>query len=133
MNALAEPLNAVAEGRADVATVAACRDAAEILINLIAPMAPHLAEECWRTLGHDTLLALQPWPVVDAALVVDSEISLPVQINGRKKGDLTIARDADQGSVEAAVLELDFVRSALAGAPPRKVIIVPQRIVNVVV
>jgi leucyl-tRNA synthetase len=132
-NALADPLKAVAEGRADAQTVAACREAAEILVRLVAPMTPHLAEECWHALGHDTLVALEPWPAFDPALVVDNEITLPVQINGKKKGDLTIARDADQGSVESAVLELDFVRSALAGAAPRKVIIVPQRIVNVVV
>ncbi|MGN6550405.1 MAG: leucine--tRNA ligase [Pararhizobium sp.] len=131
-NVLAAPLAAIAAGTADAALAGACRDAVEILVRIIAPMTPHLAEECWHALGHDTLLAEEPWPAFDPALVVDSEITLPVQINGKKRGDLTIARDADQGSVEAAVLELDFVRSALAGSAPRKVIIVPQRIVNVV-
>ncbi len=67
-----------------------------------------------------------------SALVVDGEITLPVQINGKKRGDLTIARDADQGAVERAALDLDFVKKALEGKPPRKVIVVPQRIVNVV-
>ena len=65
--------------------------------------------------------------------MIDEEMTLPVQINGKKKGDLTIARNADQAAVESAVLELDVVRSALGGKPPRKVIVVPQRIVNVVV
>ena len=77
-------------------------------------------------------MAASAWPDYDPALVVDNEIVLPVQINGKKRGDLTIARDADQSAVEDAVLKLDFVQKILNGAPPRKVIVVPQRIVNVV-
>ena len=68
----------------------------------------------------------------DPALTVDNEFTYPVQINGKKRGDLTIARDADQAAVEKAALELDVVQKALDGKPPRKVIVVPQRIVNVV-
>ena len=68
----------------------------------------------------------------DPALTVDSEITYPVQVNGKKRGDLTIARDADQVAVEKAALALDFVQKALEGKTPRKVIVVPQRIVNVV-
>ena len=64
--------------------------------------------------------------------MVDDQIVLPVQINGKKRGDLTIAREADQSAVEQAALALDFVQKALDGKPPRKVIVVPQRIVNVV-
>jgi len=131
-NALTTPLNEVAEGKADAALKGACREAAEILVHLVAPVMPHLAEECWETLGGTTLVAERPWPVYDPALVVDNEIILPVQVNGKKRGDLTIARDADQGAVEKAVLALDFVQKALDGKAPRKVIIVPQRIVNVV-
>ena len=74
-----------------------------------------------------------PWPAFDPSLVMDNEIVLPVQMNGKKRGDLTIARDADQAAVEKATLELDFVQKALEGKPPRKVIVVPQRIVNVVI
>jgi leucyl-tRNA synthetase len=95
-------------------------------------MMPHLAEECWAAIGGEGLAAAKPWPSYDPALVVDSEIVLPVQINGKKRGDLTIARDADQLTVEKAVLDLDFVQKALEGKAPRKVIVVPQRIVNVV-
>ena len=69
----------------------------------------------------------------DPALIVENDVTMPVQVNGKKKGDLTIARDADQSAVEQAVLALDFVQAALAGAKPKKVIVVPQRIVNVVV
>ena len=96
-------------------------------------MMPHLAEECWAALGGDGMVANQPWPLFDTALTVDDEITLPVQVNGKKRGDLTIARDATQGEVEEAVLSLDFVRSATNGAAPRKIIVVPQRIVNVVI
>ena len=100
---------------------------------MIAPMMPHLAEECWQRSAAAGLVADRPWPAFDPALVVDNEITLPVQVNGKKRGDLTIARDADQGAVEKAALALDFVQKALEGKTPRKVIVVPQRIVNVVV
>ncbi|ESY64484.1 leucyl-tRNA synthetase [Mesorhizobium sp. LNHC252B00] len=131
-NALTSPLNEVAEGKADAALKGACRQAVEILVHLIAPVMPHLAEECWETLSGTDLVAERPWPAFDPALVVDNEVTYPVQVNGKKRGDLTIARDADQGAVEKAVLALDFVQKALEGKAPRKVIIVPQRIVNVV-
>ncbi|MER9432517.1 leucine--tRNA ligase [Mesorhizobium sp. M0408] len=117
---------------ADAAPRAALREAVEALVRMIAPMVPHLAEECWAALGGDGLVANLPWPDFDPALVVDDEIVLPVQINGKKCGDMTIARDADQAVIEEAALALDFVRKALNGAPPRRVIIVPRRIVNVV-
>jgi leucyl-tRNA synthetase len=131
-NALTTPLSDVGEGKADPALKGACREAVEILVHLIAPVMPHLAEECWETLGGTDLVAERPWPIFDPALVVDNEVTYPVQVNGKKRGDLTIARDADQGAVEKAVLALDFVQKALEGKAPRKVIIVPQRIVNVV-
>ena len=133
VNALAAPLTQVASGKADTATVSAVREATEILISLIAPMTPHLAEECWTLLGCEGIVAEAGWPVFDEALVADNEITIPVQINGKKRADLTIARDADQSQVERAVLELDGVRLALEGKTPKKIIVVPQRIVNVVV
>ncbi|MFC3724116.1 leucine--tRNA ligase [Neoaquamicrobium sediminum] len=120
-------------GAADATTKAALREAVEALVRMIAPMMPHLAEECWAALGGEGLAANQPWPEFDPALVVDDEIVLPVQINGKKRGDLTIARNADQSAVEEAALALDVVRAALEGKQPRKVIVVPQRIVNVVI
>jgi len=131
-NAIQPGLNAVAAGDADAELKAACRQALEFLLIMVAPMMPHLAEECWSTLGGKDFVARQPWPVFDPALTVDNEIIYPIQINGKKRGDLTIARDADQGAVEKAALALDVVQKALDGKPPRKVIVVPQRIVNVV-
>ena len=133
VNAVAGPFGNVAAGKADEAYAAAVREAAEILILLIAPMTPHLAEECWAALGNEGLVAQASWPAFDAALVIDSEIVLPVQINGKKRAELTIARDADQNAVQQAVLALDAVQAALAGQTPKKIIVVPQRIVNIVV
>ncbi|MBE0692773.1 MAG: class I tRNA ligase family protein, partial [Aquamicrobium sp.] len=132
VNALQAPLADMAVGRADGATAGAVRQAVDFLIAMIAPMTPHLAEECWAAIGGTGLAAERPWPDFDPALVVDSEITYPVQVNGKKRGDLTIARDADQGAVEKAALALEAVQKALDGKPPRKVIVVPQRIVNVV-
>jgi leucyl-tRNA synthetase len=131
-NVLQPVLAELAAGKDDAAIRAALREAVETLAVIIAPMMPHLAEECWAAIGGEGLVAERAWPLFDPALVVDEEITLPVQINGKKRGDLTIARDADQGAVERAALDLDFVKKALEGRPPRKVIVVPQRIVNVV-
>jgi leucyl-tRNA synthetase len=74
-----------------------------------------------------------PWPSFRESLVEENEVTMPVQINGKKRAELTIARDADQDAVRTAVLELDAVKSALAGGEPKKIIVVPQRIVNIVV
>ncbi len=110
----------------------AMREAVNVLVQLFNPMMPHLAEECWATLGHDTLVAQAPWPQVERDLLVENTVTLPVQINGKKRADVTVARNATNAEIEAAVLALDAVKRALDGKPPRKVIIVPQRIVNVV-
>jgi len=110
----------------------AVREAAEIMVQLFHPMMPHLAEECWATLGHETLLATKSWPVLERDLLVEDTITLPVQVNGRKRADVTIARDAGNVDIEASVLALDAIKRALDGKAPKKVIIVPQRIVNVV-
>jgi len=133
VNTLAGPLSEVANGNKDNEVKAAARDAVEILIRMIAPMTPHLAEECWKVLGNSGLVAQAAWPVFVPALVEENEVVLPIQINGKKRGELTIARDADQDTVRAAVLELDAVKAALAGSEPKKIIVVPQRIVNIVV
>jgi leucyl-tRNA synthetase len=102
-------------------------------VRLFHPMMPHLAEECWAVLGHKTLVAEAPWPKVEAALLIEDTITLPVQVNGKKRADVTVARQAQNADIEAAVLALDAVKRALEGKSPKKVIVVPQRIVNVVV
>ncbi len=133
VNALAAPLGKVAAGQADSVYRSAVREAVEILIALVAPITPHLAEECSAALGNTHMVATSPWPVYDEALVIENEIVYPVQINGKKRAELTIARDADQNAVQQAVLALDAVTSALNGQAPKKIIVVPQRIVNIVV
>ena len=117
----------------DPAVAAAAREAFDILVRLISPMMPHLAEQCWQALGHQELVSEANWPETEAKLLVDDTITLPVQVNGKKRADVTVARNASNGEIEAAVLTLDAVKMALDGKPPRKVIVVPQRIVNVVV
>jgi leucyl-tRNA synthetase len=114
----------------------AMREAAVILVQLFAPMMPHLAEECWAALGQstgrDTLVAQAPWPNVERELLIEDTITLPVQINGKKRAEATVPRDASNAEIEGAVLALDAVQKALDGKTPKKVIIVPKRIVNVV-
>ncbi|GJE41421.1 Leucine--tRNA ligase [Methylobacterium soli] len=102
-------------------------------MQLIAPMMPHLSEECWRALGRTGLVAQAPWPQADRALLIEDEVTLPVQINGKKRADVTVPREAGAAAVEAAVLALEPVQRALEGRTPRKVIVVPGRIVNLVV
>ncbi|MGR9199404.1 leucine--tRNA ligase [Rhizobium leguminosarum] len=133
VNALAAPMTRVAAGEGDATYRAAVRDAAEILIKLVSPMTPHLAEECWAALGNAGLLARASWPQYDETLVIENDVVLPVQINGKKRAELTISRDADQNAVTDAVLDLDAVKNALNGQAPKKIIVVPQRIVNIVV
>ncbi|MBA5801479.1 leucine--tRNA ligase [Rhizobium changzhiense] len=133
VNALAAPMTRVAAGEGDITYRAAVRDAAEILIQLVSPMTPHLAEECWAALGNEGLLARTDWPRYDETLVIENDVVLPVQINGKKRAELTISRDADQNAVTDAVLDLDAVKNALNGQAPKKIIVVPQRIVNIVV
>ncbi len=112
---------------------AAFAEAGDMLTLAYAPMMPHLAEECWAELGHKGLAAMAPWPSVDEALLTVAEITLPVQVNGKKRADLTIARDADNAAIEKATLSLEAVIKAMEGKPVKKFIVVPQRIVNVVV
>jgi leucyl-tRNA synthetase len=124
--------DAAGRGGASGAEQAALREAGDMLVQMFAPMMPHLAEECWAALGHASLVAEAAWPVLDKTLLVEDTVTLPVQVNGKKRADVTVARDAGKLDIEAAVLELEAVRRALGGKAPKKVIVVPQRIVNVV-
>jgi leucyl-tRNA synthetase len=111
----------------------ALRESGDILVRLFHPMMPHLAEECWAALGHKALVSTEPWPQVEPDLLVENAITLPVQVNGKKRAEVTVNRAATNAEIEAAVLALDDVKKALDGKGPKKVIVVPQRIVNVVV
>ena len=113
-------------------TSAAIAEATSILVQLLAPMMPHLAEECWQRLGNHTLVADAPWPLAEAALLIDDTVTIAVQVNGKRRAELTVARDLSQDDVKAQVLQLDAVVKAIDGKPVKKIIVVPQRIVNVV-
>ena len=108
------------------------REALEILVQIVGPMMPHIAEECWNALGHDEPLTATEWPVADKALLVEDSITIAVQVNGKRRDELTIARDADKETVERAALALDKVEKAIDGKAIRKVIVVPGKIVNIV-
>src|SRR6185437_478867 len=108
------------------------QEAALILVQLFAPMMPHLAEECWSVLGQKELISEAAWPQIERDLLIEDSVTLVVQVNGKKRGDVTVPRLAQNPEIEAAVLALDAVKTALGGKAVRKVIIVPMRIVNVV-
>lgn len=110
----------------------ALRESAEALTLMLAPMMPHLAEECWQALGHKGLAADAAWPEVEPALLQVDTVLLPVQVNGKKRAELTVATDASNDEVEKAALALEPVQRILDGRPPRRVVVVPKRIVNVV-
>ena len=110
----------------------ALREAGRFLVQITAPMMPHLGEECWKALGMAGMVAAAPWPVCDSALLAQDSLTLPVQINGKRRGEVTVTASADAPTVEAAVRSLDFVIRALEGRAIRKVIVVSGRIVNVV-
>jgi leucyl-tRNA synthetase len=133
-NALAEVLAREGQPAPDLAPDLSwsVREASVILVQLFAPMMPHLAEECWTVLGQGGLISEANWPQIERDLLVEDTVTLVVQVNGKKRGDVTVPRGAQNPEIEAAVLALDAVKLALAGNAVRKVIVVPMRIVNVV-
>jgi leucyl-tRNA synthetase len=129
-NALGDVLGR--EGKPAPDLVWAVREAAVILVQLFSPMMPHLAEECWQVLGQQGLVSEANWPKIERDLLVEDTVTLVVQVNGKKRGEVKVASQAQNPEIEAAVLALDTVKQALDGRAVRKVIIVPKRIVNVV-
>jgi leucyl-tRNA synthetase len=111
----------------------ALKMAVETLVKLSNPIVPHLTETCWRHLGHDTLLVDESWPEADQKYLTDDTIMLPIQVNGKKRGELTIAKDATKAQIETAALSAEPIARMLDGNAPKKVIVVPGRIVNVVI
>jgi leucyl-tRNA synthetase len=120
------------EGVAGTVDGAVLREALEVLATLIGPMMPHLAEELWRLMGHDALLIDQPWPVADQSLVRDDTVKLAVQVNGKLRATLDLPRDVDQEQARVAALAMPEVQRMLEGKPVRKVVVVPNRVINVV-
>jgi len=109
------------------------RAAVEPLVLMVAPVAPHLAEELWQRLGHEQSLAHGPFPQADAQYLAEDTVEYPVQVNGRVRGHITVAADADADAIEVAALADGKVLAFLAGGKPKKVIVVPGRLVNLVV
>ena len=103
------------------------------LVQLVGPMVPHLAEEAWALLGQPGLVCDAAWPVANPALLVDDEVTIAVQVNGKLKGDFTAAKGSDKAVLEGAALALPNVQRTLDGAAPKKIIVVPDRLVNIVV
>jgi leucyl-tRNA synthetase len=108
------------------------RQAAKALAQLMSPMTPHLSEEIWGLLGGEGLVANALWPVADEAMLVEDSVTLPIQVNGKRRDEITVPKDMDKAEVEKLALATDGVKRALDGASPKKVIVVPGRIVNVV-
>ena len=120
-------------GALEKAAPSASREAAiRTLVRLIAPMAPHLAEDSWARLGEPGMVANAAWPSFDPAMLVDDEVTIAVQVNGKLRDTITVARGLDRGAIEARALACDKVVRQLDGAAPRKVIVVPDRLVNIV-
>ncbi|QGX97613.1 leucine--tRNA ligase [Roseovarius faecimaris] len=109
------------------------REAAKTLAQLMSPMTPHLSEELWQMLGGEGLIIHAPWPVADEAMLKDDAITLPIQINGKRRAEISVPADMAKEEVEKLALSHNAVLKALDGAQPKKVIVVPGRIVNVVV
>ncbi len=107
--------------------------AVRTLAQLMSPMTPHLAEEIWSMTGGEGLVAVAPWPEADDSMRIDDTITLPIQINGKRRAEITVPRDMGREEVEKSALAVEAVQKALNGGAPKKVIVVPGRIVNVVV
>ena len=118
-------------GKSGAGAEAKC-EAMAVMAQLMAPMTPHLAEEIWHMLGREGLLVDAAWPEADPAMLVDDSVVMPIQVNGKRRAEISVPKDMDKGEVEKLALEEDAVQRALGGAAPKKVIVVPGRIVNVV-
>ncbi|WP_238368088.1 leucine--tRNA ligase [Mesobacterium pallidum] len=115
------------------AGAAARREAALALAQLMSPMTPHLSEEVWKLLGGEGFVTSAPWPQADPAMLIDDTVTLPVQVNGKRRAEIEVPKDMPKDEIEKIALSQHTVQRALDGATPKKVIVVPGRIVNVVV
>ena len=111
---------------------AAKSSAARTLAQLMSPMTPHLAEDIWAMLGGQGLVTTAPWPLPDPAMLIDDTVILPIQINGKRRAEISVPSDMPKSEVEKLALAHNAVVKALDGAQPKKIIVVPGRIVNVV-
>ena len=122
--------NALAKSKA---TAAARAESMRTLAQLMAPITPHLAEEIWSMLGGEGLILQAPWPTPDPAMLVDDNVTMPIQVNGKRRAEISVPKDMPKEEIEKLALADDAVVKSLAGGQPKKIIVVPGRIVNVVV
>ena len=111
----------------------ALREALEILVQIIGPMMPHIAEEMWQRLGQKTLLAEAPWPIANPELMVDDTVTIAIQVNGKLRDQIEVKKDADKETIEALAFKQEKVQNNIEGKAIRKVIVVPNKIINIVV
>ncbi|HET6426266.1 MAG TPA: class I tRNA ligase family protein, partial [Planctomycetaceae bacterium] len=109
------------------------KSALSSFVLLLSPFAPHLAEELWQLLSHPNTLAYEPWPTYDPALLVEAEVEIPVQINGKVRGKVTVPKDADQATIETAAHGVDAITQQLSGKTVVKVVYVAGKLLNIVV
>ena len=109
------------------------REALEALVKMLAPMVPHLAEELWQRLGHDDLVTGSSWPVVDRAWLVEDEVTIAVQVMGKLRATIKLPKGTAKEEAEAAAMADENVVRAIGDKPPRRVIFVPDKIVNIVI
>ncbi len=109
------------------------REAIMTLAQLMSPMTPHLSEDIWATLGGEGLIAQAPWPKADEAMLVEDTVTLPIQVNGKRRSEITVPKDMPKDEVEKLALAQDAIQRALDGKALKKIIVVPGRIVNVVI
>ncbi|MEM7340786.1 MAG: leucine--tRNA ligase [Actinomycetota bacterium] len=109
------------------------REVAEAMVLMLAPIAPHVCEELWSRLGHDTSLTYEPYPVADPELLVDDEVEIPVQVKGKVRSRVMVPSDADASAIEKIALSDDRIVAMLGGDAPKKVIVVPGKMVNIVI
>jgi leucyl-tRNA synthetase len=133
VSAAMKMLNALEKSGKEAANRAVVNEALSILLRLLSPITPHIAHALWRELGYDDDVLAAPWPEpLDAALVQD-ELELVLQVNGKMRGNIKVSASADKAAIEAAAVAHEAVQKQLNGGAPKKVIVVPGRLVNVVV
>jgi leucyl-tRNA synthetase len=121
------------EAPPDDETRQALRGGTQFLIAMLGPIMPHLSSECWERMGEKTQLSLAPWPTFDPKLAIDETVLIPIQVNGKKRSEILVPRDIDQDDLREQALTSDAIRKIIGDAVIKKVVIVPQRIVNVVI
>jgi len=130
---LRELTNAMEDFAAAKGDGAVLKEGFEAAVKLLAPMMPHIAEELWQLLGHKNLIVDEKWPVADASLLANDTVTIAIQVNGKLRATIQLPKDLAQKDAEKAALAEAGVQKAMEGKPPKKIIVVPNRIINVVV